>query len=83
MLFEVDLGLRDVWSEMANHAEGFILDAKFMVEDQMTDDLRSVEVDFVRGEFQPELLTLERIGNVRHEELYDQIVVEADVMIPR
>lgn len=68
---------------MANHAEGFILDAKFMVEDQMTDDLRSVEVDFVRGEFQPELLTLERIGNVRHEELYDQIVVEADVMIPR
>lgn len=54
-----------------------------MVEDQMTDDLRSVEVDFVRGEFQPELLTLERIGNVRHEELYDQIVVEADVMIPR
>ena len=60
---------------MANHVKRLFLDIKFLIVNDMADDLCSIEVSFACRQLEPEFLSFEGKWNIGHEELNDWFVV--------
>ena len=68
---------------MANHMNGLLFNIKFVDVNKLTDDLGSIKIGFAFGQLNPKFLFFEGKWNIRHEELNNFLVVEANVVIPR